>query len=237
MRILFSLLIAALLMSNASAVAFDEKFFQITDVQTRKKEFVRRMLPLIDQANADIEAERQIVDRFFREFNKVRRTELISSLLVDEIKALAKKYDTKSIVNERIFRLRVAPIPTSLVLTQAAIETGWGTSRFFRDGHNAFGQWTWGKDGLVPEGRDEGKTHKVRTFGSVQLSVNAYMLNLNTNAAYSSFRDLRHTLGASLNGLDATAKMDKYSQKGQKYVDLLREIMIDNRLLRYDFRK
>ncbi|HKJ91279.1 MAG TPA: glucosaminidase domain-containing protein, partial [Oceanipulchritudo sp.] len=38
-------------------------------------------------------------------------------------------------------RRRVDVIPPSLALAQAALESGWGTSRFAREGNNLFGIW------------------------------------------------------------------------------------------------
>ncbi len=38
--------------------------------------------------------------------------------------------------------IKANPIPPSLVIAQAAAESGWGTSRFFVEGNNPFGIWT-----------------------------------------------------------------------------------------------
>jgi Bax protein len=61
------------------------------------------------------------------------------------------------------------------------------------------------------------------------------MLNLNRNDAYSGFRDLRVILGSEFNGITASSKMLNYSQRREKYVELLREMLIDNKLLKYDY--
>ncbi len=78
-----------------------------------------------------------------------------------------------------------------LALVQGAIESGWGKSRFVREANNIFGHWTWGEVGLIPLGREEGKTHKIRIFRTMQSSVDAYILNLNRHYAYKSFRKAR----------------------------------------------
>jgi Bax protein len=41
-------------------------------------------------------------------------------------------------------------IPPSIAIAQAAIESGWGTSRFALEGNAMFGQWTWSKNGIEP---------------------------------------------------------------------------------------
>ena len=47
-------------------------------------------------------------------------------------------------------------MPISLALSQAAIESGWGTSRYMREGNALFGQYTFDKNmGLKPLRRNE----------------------------------------------------------------------------------
>ena len=52
-------------------------------------------------------------------------------------------------------------IPVSLAIAQAAIESGWGTSRFALEGNALFGQWTWGKKGIEPNDKDANKKFKL----------------------------------------------------------------------------
>ena len=40
-----------------------------------------------------------------------------------------------------------------MVLAQSAIESGWGSSRFAKEGNALFGEWTWNNNiGLKPKG-------------------------------------------------------------------------------------
>jgi Bax protein len=236
MKFLFNAIAIAFFICASHVEAFNENFFKIQNTELRKREFVKNMLPLIQKANEAILAEREMVDSFFTQFKKVRKLEKMDQKNIEKMLELADKYEIKSVVNEKLFKRRVAPVPPSLAITQSAIETGWGSSRFFKEANNAFGQWTYSKtNGLVPNRRDDGKTHKIRVFNSVQDSVHAYMLNLNRNEAYNGFRDLRVILGNEFNGVIAASKMLNYSQRREKYIDLLREVMINNRLLRYDY--
>jgi len=126
----------------------------------------------------------------------------------------------------------------SLAMAQAAIESGWGTSRFAIHGNAIFGQWTTaGGRGLVPTGREEGKTHKVRAFDRLSDSVNAYILNLNTHRAYRGLRELRQEArkdGKRPNGLVLAAGLEPYSERGEEYVELLRSLIRVNRLTPLD---
>ena len=55
--------------------------------------------------------------------------------------------------------IKVDKVPVSLALAQAAIESGWGTSRFAQEGNALFGQWTYDGEGIKPAGSDAGDTH------------------------------------------------------------------------------
>jgi hypothetical protein len=63
---------------------------------------------------------------------------------------LAVKYKVLESSSERLdsdafaeLLMRIDIVPPSLSLAQAAIESGWGTSRFAAQGNALFGQWTW----------------------------------------------------------------------------------------------
>jgi Bax protein len=90
---------------------------------------------------------------------------------------------------------------------------------------------------MVPAGREEGLTHKIRTFDRLSESVTAYILNLNTHRAYRGLRALRQEArnkGARPDGMRLAAGLEPYSEKGEEYIDLLRGIIRVNRLLPFD---
>ena len=83
-------------------------------------------------------------------------------------------------------------IPNSIVLAQAANESGWGTSRFATEYNALFGEYTYDfSNGVVPLLREEGETHLVKSFESFNKSVQSYFNNLNSHRAYKDFRDVR----------------------------------------------
>ena len=110
---------------------------------------------------------------------------------------ISKKYRIKSngkhkydLVNELLNRADI--IPNSIVLAQAANESGWGTSRFAREYNALFGEYTYDySNGVVPLLREEGEKHFVKTFTSVDKSVQSYFNNLNSHYAYEDFRKVR----------------------------------------------
>ena len=130
---------------------------------------------------------------------------------------------------------RVDIIPASLVLAQAAIESGWGTSRFAAQGSALFGQWTYGDSGIMPkEQRTASKgDYKIRAFADPKDSIRAYLLNLNSHQTYTTLRRQRQSLraqGKPLTGIALASGLRNYSERGQAYVDELRTLIHRNRL-------
>ena len=126
-------------------------------------------------------------------------------------------------------------IPPSLALAQAAIESGWGKSYFVKKANNIYGQWTYKGRGIIPRGREEGKKHKIKIFDSLQDSVRGYMHNLNTHNAYKDFRAMREKMGDNFDGINAANTMISYSGIGQKYIDMLQNMIAREQWYKYDF--
>jgi len=128
--------------------------------------------------------------------------------------------------------LRVDVLPEELVLSQAANESAWGTSRFAVEGNNYFGQWCYRKGcGLVPASRTEGSTHEVAVFETAYLSVNAYFMNVNRNKAYTELRQIRaeqRTAGQTITGTKLAEGLSRYSERGHEYIDEIQSMIRHN---------
>lgn len=208
---------------------------EIQQVDERKDVFVHMMVPLVLMANERIERDRQ---RIVAIRDAMRSGDVIAQ--VDK-RWLERMYDVYKVKPGRISQLlsRVDVVPVSLALAQGAIESGWGTSRFAREGNALYGQWTWSDqvDGIVPTSREEGKTHKIRAFDSPLDSVSSYIHNLNTHRAYQEFRKMRASMrrgGQDLDGNRLAEALSRYSEKGWDYVELLKVVINANNLTAYD---
>ena len=213
-------------------------FSEIQDVPTKKKLFYLVTLPLIYNANASIMQERRMVINIEKKF---ARKELNKNE-TDEIIRLSKKYKLDySEINTKLFRKlkqRINIIPVSLALGQAIIESGWGQSRFATEGNALYGQWTTSEDkGIIPQDRDEDKTHAVLKFKNLSESVEAYMFNINTHQAYYNFRVIRR-IDERIKYTDPISMKVKYlaayAEIGDKYVDKLELIIASNNLQEFD---
>ena len=215
-----------------------DDFSEIQDVPTKKKLFYLVTLPLIYNTNTSIMQERRMVINIEKKF---ARKELNKNE-TDEIIMLSKKYKLDySEINTKLFRKlkqRINIIPVSLALGQAIIESGWGQSRFATEGNALYGQWTTSEDkGIIPQDRDEDKTHAVLKFKNLSESVEAYMFNINTHQAYYNFRVIRR-IDERIKYTDPISMKVKYlaayAEIGDKYVDKLELIIASNNLQEFD---
>ncbi|MPY70722.1 MAG: hypothetical protein GEU92_11605 [Alphaproteobacteria bacterium] len=201
-----------------------------TEAERRKRLFLKAALPLVLRVNETIRAQRATLERLLR---RREGGETLGGRERAWLARIAAHYRTDPGKPAEL-RARVRPIPPSLALAQAATESGWGSSRFARAGNALFGQWTYSEDeGLEPEKREPGKTHRVKAYGRLIESVWDYARNLNTNRAYLGFRETRAQLaadGGRPTGLMLAATLSSYSQKGMEYVWLIQDVIRQNGL-------
>ena len=144
--------------------------------------------------------------------------------------SLMNRFRAKSYDN---LLVRLKPTPTSLVLAQAAIESGWGSSRFALEGNNLFGVWTTSNDKSIIEslyGRGDQQIY-LKKYNNIAESIDHYFLTLGRHRAYRSFRLKRYEQGDVYELIDA---LDKYSETGEAYTLLLRKVIEWNNLKQYD---
>ena len=201
----------------------------IENTKKRKELFIQIILPLIIQENNTIKLDRK---KLFQVLNKSKNSK-------NEKRWLEKKFKQYGVANKDLstLKIRMDEVPTSLAIAQAAKETGWGTSRFALEGNALFGQWTWSGEGIKPAEADDNSTHKVMKFKVLQASVKAYHRNLNTHSSYRSFRSARAELRdekKELDGLALSEHLDLYAETGKKYVEILQQIIKQNKLTDFD---
>ena len=213
-------------------------FDQLQDVKLKKKLFYLIALPIIHESNRLILEDREMVINIEKKFLRAD----LNKNEVNETVRLAVKYKLDySTIDLKLFRdlkQRINIIPVSLALAQAIVESGWGQSRFALEGNALYGQWTTNEQkGIIPEDRDEDKTHAVRKFENLKQSVQAYMHNINTHRAYYSFRVVRRIAERVQYTDPISAKVKflaAYAEIGQEYVDKLELIIESNKLREFD---
>ena len=205
----------------------------------KKIEFIETILPIIVYQNQKtlIKKNKLIEIKELIEINKT-----LSDKDISFVKRVAKKYSVNTnskhkidIIDELLISVNI--IPNSIVLAQAANESGWGSSRFAKEHNALFGQYTYDiNSGTIPEQREVGKKHLIKVFLSIDKSVESYFLNINTHHAYKEFRDIRNIL--NINNLNQSVKsltkaLGNYAED-KLYVKTLNSIIDNNNLTQFD---
>ena len=129
---------------------------------------------------------------------------------------------------------RFERVPTEMIVAQAPLESGWGTSRFAVEGNNLFGIRTYDKDvpHMLLEGRTKWKGWGVRIFPTKCQGVQFFVKLLNNHPAYEEFRNVRTrmlVLGQELDSkvlvktLKAYSTTKDYAERVNWIVDTIRQ--------------
>ncbi len=221
---------------------FDLNLNKNVDVKKLSKakiEFIETVLPLISYENQKILFDRK---KIFNLKNNLLNYKTLNNKELTYLKKLADKYNVQyqgrhkiDLINELLVSVDI--IPNSIVLAQAATESGWGTSRFAREHNAIFGEYTYDfTKGVIPLKREEGKTHLIKAFTSYNKSVESYFKNINTHYAYKEFRSLRKLMRVKNNFSDLDLlvnALDSYAEDKQ-YIKTINSIIKINKLDQFD---
>ncbi|MBN9538291.1 MAG: glucosaminidase domain-containing protein [Reyranella sp.] len=203
------------------------------DGNERKSLFITALLPVILEANQRVLADREQL-LYLR--NKLaadpRMLTAIERIWLDD---LADRYETSIDKLDELVR-RVDIVPPSMAIAQAGVESGWGTSFAARNGNALYGQiQAVGRHAVeVPWKPGSGMP---QPFADVGEATDAYVINLNTHPAYASFRAERAGMRDRLehpDGYRLIGTLLRYSERGQGYVQFVRQIMRENELSDFD---
>ena len=117
-------------------------------------------------------------------------------------------------------------VPYEMIIGQAALESGWGTSRFATEGNNLFGIRTWKEDvaHLLPQGVEKWPGWGVKVFASKCDSVKYYIDLLNNHSAYEKFRELRKTTNDSMKLIKTLDKFSTTKDYDQRVIRMIKKI-------------
>ena len=211
-----------------------DDFLDIKSINKRKKLFINTLLPIIFIENRKIlEDRKKILDWWNQSDGESFSREFWPNWLFE----LSEKYNyTESSLGNLLIRVDIVPL--SLALSQAAIESGWGTSRYMNEGNAIFGQYTYdSENGIKPKQRSEKEKFFVKKFSTLSDSVRSYLKNINTHRAYEDFRQERRKLrmnGEALLGNILADFLINYSERNQAYVKDLKLLIETNNFMKFD---
>ena len=189
-------------------------------ISPKKKRFFSLVVPAIE--NVHKEQEKQF-EKIQEDINKHQ-----NSAEIKRLKILYKATDDNNLL------LALKPHPQSIVIAQAAIESAWGTSRFFKEANNIFGMWSKNpNEPRIAAGVKRNGTYTVwlKKFPTLDESIKHYYITIGRVKDYKEFRNLRYKTD-DVNQL--VKKLDKYSELGDEYAKIISSVIRHNDLTKYD---
>lgn len=193
------------------------------EVSTKKQKFFDMILPAVL-----ISKQRLLAKRIkLAEINAMPTPDEKAQAWLQKQFKLYKAKDTTQL------KSKLADHPTSIILAQAALETGWGTSRFFLEGNNIFGVWSFNakEPRMRASQTREGKPIYVKRYSSLIEAVDDYFVTIARGGPYREFRKARTQ---TQDALKLIKYLKYYSEIGDEYVQRLRSIITRNKMLRFD---
>lgn len=218
-----TLIIVAILIAIAFNSYYTDKKEQeaiaTMTVAEKKARFRSLIIPAVDKVHG----------KLMKRYLSVSE-ELKANPSSEEFEKLKTEYKAK---NNTQLLAALKPHPKSIAIAQAAMESSWATSRFFRKAKNVFGVWSFDEnEPRIAAGEQRGdKTIWVKKYSSVYDSVWDYYRTIARGDAYKEFRALNIT---SRDPHLLVTKLDRYSEKGAAYGEELSAIINFNRFNELD---
>jgi len=187
-------------------------------VSEKKRRFFALLVPAVDDVYKKLEKQYLEVKEDMKHHTNLKK-----------IVALKKKYKVKT---DEDLLIALKPHPVSITLAQAAMESAWGTSRFFREENNIFGVHGKSAKGCVPAAVKKGnRTVWVKKYKSLEDAIKAYYYMLSTVPNYKKFKKLNYE-GKSV--YEIIQGLKEYSERADGYVIELASMIRFNKLTQYD---
>jgi Bax protein len=187
--------------------------------KSRKAVFIDTLVPIIEDIHKDIKLTRTRVEKIAKKGSRSKSDEIFLKELF-----LLYKVEGNSIAK---LLDKLVIVPTSLVLAQASLESGWGTSQIAVGANNLFGMKSFSRDG---RGYKMGKSYYKR-YDSIKDSVEDYMLTLARHRAYGS---LRNAIIKGENSTELVRHLNNYSELKAEYGRKVGQVIRANNLYSYD---
>lgn len=216
-------------------VLFSSITFAKTGELSAPENFFNKLEPIISEVNQSIYMDRTKLTAWSQQYPleptkqilDIQKRYLLTNCSIKEKKCIEE------------LKKRVDVVPNSLALSQAALESGFGTSRFAKEGNAYYGQWCFKKGcGIQPKKPNKSLGfYAVKSFQSPKAATIEYIHNLNTQSSYESFRNMRAAQrkhGLKLNSLKLVDTLNLYSTSGKKYLQDIKSIIQTYQLQKYD---
>jgi len=189
------------------------------EIKLKKQNFYKLVVPAINKVYAELDYRYKTLK------TNIEHNNTKSSLVIKYM----DMYKAKSY--EELLR-KVKPHPKSIAIAQAALESGWASSRFTKIANNLFGIWSFNKnEKRVPALQKRGsKIVYVKKYDKIEDSIRDYYFVLATSKSFSDFRKLKMQTN---NPYELVKELDMYSEKRSAYGRDLSKVISYNKLHNY----
>ena len=187
----------------------------------RKKLFIQTLVPIIENIETEIKTEKEQVKKIIE---KGVRTQEEKDILNNAF----AKYKVKNMNTDELLNKMIVP-PTSLIIAQASLESGWGTSNVAKKANNLFGMKSFSKD--QNRSIKVGKGTYYKKYDTIDDSVKDYIMTL---ARHGAYKQLRAAIVNGENSLKLVKHLNNYSEIREEYGRKLTTIIKANDLLEHD---
>jgi len=189
------------------------------EIKLKKQNFYKLVVPAINKVYAELDYRYKTLK------TNIEHNNTKSSLVIKYM----DMYKAKSY--EELLR-KVKPHPKSIAIAQAALESGWASSRFTKIANNLFGIWSFNKnEKRVPALQKRGsKIVYVKKYDKIEDSIRDYYFVLATSKSFSDFRKLKMQTN---NPHELVKELDMYSEKRSAYGRDLSKVISYNKLHNY----
>lgn len=190
-------------------------------VSQKKQQFLDMLIPPLQEVYEEEKA-----------FYKKVKQWVESNENKEQIEALKQEYKAK---DEMALLMALKPHPKSITIAQAAIESAWGQSRFFKEANNIFGVWSYNSsEPRIAASSTRGeKTIWLKKYPTVKDAIKDYYLQLSRSWAFEEFRALNYEK-QDQNPYLLVHKLIRYSEKREKYTKILANMIEYNQFTRFD---
>ena len=204
-----------------TGVITQAKDFTKVKGKSKKQIFIDTLIPTIEKIRAKVEADKQYV------------ISLIEKEILNEeeklfLNEMYTKYKVKSKSKNDLVHKMVVP-PTSFILGQASLESGWGSSKLAREGNNLFAI----RSTLKDKERTVylGPNQFYKKYETLEDSLMDYIMTLSRHSSYSN---LRKAINNGEETIVLVKHLGNYSEVKYIYEQRLTQIITKNNLVKYD---
>lgn len=200
---------------------FQKGLIDTLTVSEKKANFLKMIIPPLDE----------VYEEELNYFNDIK-------VLVKEnpdntiLESLREEYNAKDNL-ELLMALK--PHPKSITIAQAAMESAWGESRFFKEANNIFGVWSYNKNEprIAASSLRGEKTIWLKKYSSIKEAIKDYYKLLSRSWAFKEFRELNYAK-TNQNPYLLVKKLQKYSEKREVYTKELSSMINYNKFTQFD---